>query len=288
MPFYQEFSAHWLPKIESALAACMSQAARELIIGKAGEYALMGPGKRIRPLLTLMAADACDSAPENAMPAAMAVEMVHAFSLVHDDLPCMDDDDLRRGRPTTHKVFGEAMAVLAGDALLASAFQKLCMLPSDVTARCAQALSFASVMMAEGQAMDITGFEKTPSVEDLDRLNGYKTGALIECALQMGGIVAGADDAHLKALVDYGHSLGLAFQITDDLLDATGNEESAGKKVGKDASKGKKTYPAVLGVDESRKRSEELVRTAVKSLRTFDARADHLRDLAESILHRDR
>ncbi|NOS66928.1 MAG: polyprenyl synthetase family protein [Candidatus Peribacteraceae bacterium] len=257
MSDYTAFSAQWLPRVESALAACMIQAARELTIGKAGEYALMGPGKRIRPLLTLMAADACGADPETAMPAAMAVEMVHAFSLAHDDLPCMDNDDLRRGRPTTHKVFGEAMGLLAGDALLASAFQKLCLLPPKITAACVQELSFATVMMVEGQAMDIT---ESP---DRDRLNGLKTGALIVAALRMGAIVAGAEEKQIEALTAYGRSLGLLFQITDDLLDGEAEEGA-------------------------RKRANDLSLEAAATVKAFGVRAQHLRDLAAYLPTRDR
>ncbi len=254
MNSFEVFSGKWLPVLESELAACMSQAARELTIGKAGEYALMGPGKRIRPLLTLMAADACGGDPKLAMPAAMAIEMVHAFSLVHDDLPCMDDDDVRRGRPTTHKVYGEAMALLAGDALLASTFQKIALLPAEISVKCSQELSNATVMMIEGQTIDIGDAQKSP--EELDHMNALKTGMLITCALKMGAICAGASQDQIDALTEYGRALGLAFQITDDLLD---------------------------GEEGSRTRAEELVTQAVSHLRIFGGKATHLTGLAESI-----
>lgn len=272
MAFFHEFPATWLPRIEAELQVCMTQAARELTIGAAGEYALMGPGKRLRPLLTLMAADSCGADPSSAMPAAMAIEMVHAFSLVHDDLPCMDDDDMRRGRPTTHKKFGEAMALLAGDALLASAFQKLSLLPPADAAKCMQELSFAVVMMIEGQALDIKGFQKPPTVEDLDHLNGLKTGMLIASALRMGAIAALASASELEALSTFGRALGLAFQITDDLLDD---------------DDGQWTYSRLLGKEESRKRARTLIDDGVKALEGFGKKGENLRTLAAAVVERD-
>lgn len=228
--------------------------ARELVIGKAEQYAVMGPGKRIRPLLTLMASDACGGDPKAAMRAAMAIEMVHAFSLVHDDLPCMDDDDMRRGRPTVHKVYGEAMALLAGDALLAASFRMLADLPAEISRKCTEELSSATVMMIEGQAIDIGDDAK--SAEQLDHMNALKTGMLITCALKMGGICAGAPQDQINALDNYGQKLGLAFQITDDMLD---------------------------GGEGSRARAEELVKQAISHVRVFGGKAANLIELAEAI-----
>lgn len=223
-------------------------------VWEAAQYGLLGPGKRMRPLLALMAADACGADPEKALPAACAIEMVHAFSLIHDDLPCMDDDDLRRGRPTVHKVHGEAVALLAGDLLLSQAFAQLS--HPDLT----RELARATTLMIEGQGMDIDeAAARTP--ERLDELNAKKTGALIICALRMGGIVAGANEVQLLSLTGYGKALGLAFQMTDDLLDGEG--------------------------EHNEKRIAELIQEAIAALlEPFGTRAEPLRELAQSIIGR--
>lgn len=254
-------------------------------------YSLLAPGKRLRPLLCLMAAQACGRDGAEALPAACAAEMVHAFSLIHDDLPCMDDDDLRRGRPTNHKVYGEATALLAGDALLADAFRVLAEgLPEAVGARCCLELASAagSRGMTGGQALDMAGLPEGAGTAELDRIHAGKTGALITACLRMGGIVAGASAERLEALSRYGRCVGLSYQITDDLLDATGTAETAGKQVGKDAEKGKTTYPMLLGIDASRRRAEELTIEAIGALAGFGADADPLRSLAELMAGRDR
>lgn len=243
------FRSQWLPRIDAALAETIHGSSA---LDDAMRYSLLSPGKRLRPLLTLMAADAAGGDPALALNAACALEMVHAFSLIHDDLPCMDDDDLRRGKPTNHKVHGEAMALLAGDGLLATAFM---VLRHD---RCRDELSRATVRMVEGQAMDITK-PKDAAQSWIDAMNTKKTGALITCAARMGGILANASVERMQSLTRYGDAVGLAFQMTDDMLDGEGGEED---------------------------RARELIAEAIDALKSFDAKADHLRLLAQSIIGR--
>lgn len=287
---YTAFTAQWKEQIDAALDRYLAfSPSPSSTLHDSMRYSVLSPGKRTRPLLCLMAAEACGAEPINALPAACAVEMVHAFSLIHDDLPCMDDDDLRRGKPTNHRVYGEAMALLAGDAILVSAFEILAEnLPASIAAACVRELAKASgaTGMAEGQALDIeAGSEST---EVLDALNELKTGALIACALRMGALTAGASENHLAALSLYGKRLGLAFQIVDDLIDATGSQEAAGKKVGKDLEKGKKTYPYLIGVEASQARVNDLLKEAEEALQAFDASADPLRSMLAVSYKRDR
>ena len=255
-------------------------------------YSLLAPGKRLRPLLVLWATDACNGSIEAAMPAACAVEMVHAYSLVHDDLPAMDNDDLRRGMPTCHKKFGEAIAVLAGDALLALAFQTIAegVRPCEKAAACCRVLAEAAgpCRLVGGQADDIEGFGVPLDVQALESNHRRKTGALIEAAMRLGALVAGADLRDTDALVEYGRQVGLAFQISDDLLDVRGNEATAGKRLGKDSGKGRTTFPGLLGIDESMRRAEELVEAACRALEPFGARARNLECLAGYIVERNR
>ncbi|TSC57989.1 MAG: geranylgeranyl pyrophosphate synthase [Candidatus Peregrinibacteria bacterium Greene0416_19] len=281
---FATFASRWLPDIESALDRL---SASNDTLRQAMRYSLLLPGKRIRPLLVLAACEVCGGRPEAALPAAASVEMVHCFSLIHDDLPAMDDDDLRRGKPTNHKVYGDAQAILAGDALLALAFDVLAKnLPTDVAARCCGELASASVQMAEGQSIDIRGFDHPASQVELEHLHRLKTGVLIVCALRMGGIVAGAGDSQLEALMEYGWRVGLAFQIMDDLLDVTGDEAKAGKKLGKDAGKGKQTFPALLGVEGSRGYAERLIEEARGYCKALE-QSDVLMGLAGSVVGRE-
>jgi geranylgeranyl diphosphate synthase type II len=227
---------------------------------------------------------------EAAMPAACAVEMVHAYSLVHDDLPAMDDDDLRRGRPTCHKVFGEAMAILAGDALLALAFEVVAkgVRPAAVAGACCAALAEAAgaCHLVGGQADDIDGGPAS-TLDRLERTHRRKTGAMIAASLALGAMTAGADAATLEALTEYGRRLGLAFQITDDLLDVRGDEQTVGKRVQKDARVGKVTYPGLLGVETSLRRAEQLVTEGCAALALLGPKADSLRALAQYVLERN-
>ena len=265
-------------------------------------YSLLAPGKRLRPLLVLMAAEACGGGAEAAMPAAVAVEMIHADSLVHDDLPAMDDDDLRRGRPTCHKKFGEAMAILVGDALLALALQTLAEMPArpEIAARCCAILAEAAgpCQLVGGQADDIAGgldaharsTDARSTDEGLKRLEAIhrrKTGALILASLRMGGLIAGADSARSDALEQYGRRLGLAFQVTDDLLDARGDEAALGKRVGKDAGQGKLTFPGLLGVEKSDALAKQLISEARDALAPLGESAEALSLLAQYVLERN-
>jgi geranylgeranyl diphosphate synthase type II len=254
-------------------------------------YSLLAPGKRLRPLLVLMAAEACGGEAIAALPAACAVEMVHAYSLVHDDLPAMDDDDLRRGQPTCHKAFGEAVAILAGDALLTLAFEVLArdLRPAAVAARACAALGKAAgaTALVGGQADDLAGEFTAGGLEALEAIHRRKTGAMFLVSLELGAIVAEADRGQLDALAQYGRALGLAFQITDDLLDVRGDATAMGKRAGKDSGRGKLTFPGVLGIEESARRATSLVEQACAALRPFEPRAEGLQALAHYVLERN-
>lgn len=261
-------------------------------LAEAMRYSVLAPGKRLRPMLVLMSAEACGGTSEVALPAACAVEMVHAYSLIHDDLPSMDDDDLRRGLPTCHKQFDEATAILAGDGLLTLAFEVLAtqVRPGEVAARCCAALASAAGVlgMVGGQADDMAGGLERDDLERIDSIHARKTGALIRGSLELGALCAGADSDQLDALNAFGHRLGLAFQITDDLLDVRGDSSAVGKRVGKDAERGKATYPALLGVDASLQRAEQLVEEACDALRPFGAKGVGLEAVARYVLERNR
>jgi geranylgeranyl diphosphate synthase, type II len=266
---------------------------------EAMRYSLLAPGKRLRPALVVLAAEACGREGADPWPAACAVEMIHAYSLIHDDLPAMDDDDLRRGLPTCHKKFGEALAVLAGDALQTTAFLVLAEgYPATTAAACCKALARAAgpAGMIGGQVDDMEASGRREpadlSVEALEQLHARKTGALIRAALILGALAAYAPEGPppetLERLDGYGRRLGLAFQITDDLLDVEGSADQTGKRVGKDAARGKLTYPGLLGVEESRRRAERLCREAREQLAPLGPAAGRLLDLASFVLQRDR
>jgi geranylgeranyl diphosphate synthase type II len=254
-------------------------------------YSLLEGGKRLRPMLVLAAAEACGGQPDAAMPAACAVEMVHAYSLVHDDLPAMDDDDLRRGRPTCHKVFGEALAILAGDALLTLAFEVLArdIHPPATAAECCRVLAEAAGASAlvGGQADDLAGQFSAGGLEALEAIHRRKTGAMFLASLRLGALVAAADRRQLTALTEYGRRMGLVFQIIDDLLDVRGDAATMGKRAGKDSHRGKLTFPAVLGVDESTRRAETLVEEACAALDPLAPHAEPLHALAHYVVERD-
>jgi geranylgeranyl diphosphate synthase type II len=256
-------------------------------LAEAMRYSLLGGGKRLRPVLCLLAAEACGGDPALAIPAACALEMVHTYSLIHDDLPSMDDDDLRRGRPTCHKAFDEATAILAGDGLLTLAFEVVARHthPAEAAAACVLALAG----MVAGQMADLEAEGRDdPTVEALEAIHRRKTGALLRASLKMGGIVAGASEPILKALVEYGHAVGLAFQIIDDLLDVEGDEAKLGKRVNKDSGLGKWTYPGLLGIAGSRARAKALAEEAAAALAPLGDRGTTLRTLAMDLLERDR
>ena len=243
-------------------------------------------------MLLLMAAEACGGTTEAALPAACAVEMIHAYSLIHDDLPAMDNDDLRRGLPTCHKQFDEATAILAGDGLLTRAFEVLAtqIRPGDVAARCCAVLASAAgvVGMVGGQADDMAGGLEEENLERIESIHVRKTGALINGSLELGAICAGATSGQIEALTTFGRRLGLAFQITDDLLDVQGDSRAVGKRVGKDAEQGKATYPALLGVDASMRRAEQLIQEACDALRPLGDKGAGLEAVARYVLERNR
>jgi geranylgeranyl diphosphate synthase type II len=283
-----EALGHYLPEAaESATASCPAR------LTAAMRYSLLGGGKRLRPILCLMAAEACGADAEQAMPAACALEMVHTYSLIHDDLPAMDDDDLRRGRPTCHKAFDEATAILAGDGLLTLAFEVVArdVRPASAAASCVRVLAEGAgpIGMVGGQMADLEAEGRTDATLDaLEAIHRRKTGALLRASLRMGALVAEAPEASLRALDVYGKAVGLAFQIVDDLLDVQGDEAKLGKRVGKDSGLGKWTYPGLLGIDGSRHRARQLADEAVAALALFGPRGDRLRTLALDLLERDR
>ena len=254
-------------------------------------YSVMAGGKRLRPTLVLESARACagGNAPPAALAAACAIELIHTFSLVHDDLPAMDDDDLRRGLPTNHKVFGEAMAILAGDAMVVMAFRVLAtQAPEDLTAALVKELAKATGPsgMIGGQVLDMEGEQRTMSLDELKNLHSRKTGALISAACRLGAISAKAGLQMLEAVTGFGQHLGLAFQIVDDLLDVTSSAEQLGKSTGKDQSKGKNTFPALMGMDRSRAEAEKQYEQAIRALEPLGNRADGLRALARFVVDR--
>jgi geranylgeranyl diphosphate synthase, type II len=262
-------------------------------IHKAMRYSLFAGGKRVRPLLAIAAADTISDAPVGIESAACVLELIHTYSLIHDDLPALDNDDLRRGRPTCHKVFGDAMAILAGDALLTLGFEVLAKLP-DVSGdrRIALVGELATASgtvggMIGGQVNDIEGEGKFPTASLLDSIHRAKTGALLRASVRMGAIYAGANEEELAALTRFGEHIGLAFQIVDDIIDIEQPSELLGKTAGKDAQQKKITFPAVYGMERSREMAEQERLEAHLALRMFDDRAERLRELADLIARRN-
>lgn len=336
--------------VEAALSEQLKRATWPGSLRNAVEYSLMAGGKRLRPVLVLLANEVCGGKRDNAIPAACAIEMVHTYSLIHDDLPSMDDDDFRRGRPTSHKVFGEALAILVGDCLLTQAFETITSGPGDgrMLAELTRILAFAAggAGMVGGQVLDLeaergafvasadlqrgtesskeTGcissaaavqkeansadFAEVRSasepimsesdengsnqstrsrVEELSQIHRMKTGALIAGALELGAVSAQADHENRNRLRHYGHCIGLAFQIADDLLDVTGDQSKLGKTPGRDADLGKLTYPALLGIEDSRLKAEQMVQEACQAVEVFGDRSNRLKELARFIVERD-
>jgi geranylgeranyl diphosphate synthase type II len=253
-------------------------------------YCVLAPGKRLRPLLVIAANQICGGQVANAMPSACAVEMIHNYSLIHDDLPAMDDDELRRGRPTCHVKFDEATAILAGDALIPLAFETIIAntRPVEAAAQCVHELAIAAgpSQLVGGQADDLRLQFAEPNLAALEKIHRRKTGALLAVSLKIGGITAGATVEQLDSLVQYGKHLGLAFQIVDDLLDLRGNPDKMGKRTGKDAAAGKQTYPAVIGEQASRQRAQEMADKAVAAIEGFGEIALPLRSLANFVINR--
>lgn len=315
-----EAIGQWLPRIDAALdSACQFDSGCPEQLAAAIRYAVLAPGKRLRPALVLMAADACGGDIETAMPGAVAVELIHAYSLIHDDLPAMDDDDLRRGRPTVHVQFDEATAILAGDALQPLAFSQLHRItPAERAIEAVGVLARAAgpSNLVGGQADDLaaeagrlpfqkpsgsvsgdsvalqveqaTDAARNEPLSFLEFVHRRKTGALFAASLDLGAVIIGASAAQREALSDYAANVGLAFQVVDDLLDHTANEAELGKRVGKDLERGKLTYPGLIGVDQARQRADALIERALDSISGFGDTGWRLKRLARYVSRRSR
>lgn len=262
-------------KVEQRLDVLLPpESAAPATIHKAMRYSVFAGGKRIRPLLCLEAAKACGGSEEAALDAACALEVLHTYTLIHDDLPCMDNDDLRRGRPTNHKVFGEGVAVLAGDALLTEAFAMLARVPENASYGVRDyvaelAAQTGSRQLIGGQVLDLEGEGRALSLEEIRAIHLGKTAALIMASVRLGGMAAGCTASQLEALTAYGRDLGLAFQIIDDILDVTSSPEVLGKSIGKDAKVEKATYTSFVGIDQARTEARELTASAQRALEAF-------------------
>lgn len=290
---FKSFFALCVEQVEQALDQQLS--AENILpqtLHQAMRYATFNGGKRVRPLLVYASGMACGASMEDLDIPACAVELIHSYSLVHDDLPAMDDDDLRRGKPTCHTAYNEATAILVGDALQSLAFELLAK-PSTIgktetRLEMIRLLANASGSrgMAGGQAIDISGVGKEMSLPDLEIMHIYKTGALIHASVQLGALCAGADPEQSNRLLHYANAIGLAFQVQDDILDITADTHTLGKTQGKDAADNKPTYPALLGLDGAREKAQELKQQALDALVDFDDAAEHLRQLARYIVAR--
>jgi geranylgeranyl diphosphate synthase type II len=266
---------------------------RPATIHKAMRYSLFAGGKRMRPALCLAAAEACGGSIQDALPLACAVECIHTYSLIHDDLPAMDDDDYRRGKLTNHKVFGEGIAILAGDALLTQAFEIAAQCRGwsryshrDIVLELTRAAG--SLQLIAGQVADLEGEGKTISAAQLKYIHERKTSALLCCSVRLGGMSANCTPAQLQALTDFGYHVGLAFQVIDDILDVTQSSEQLGKTAGKDVAAQKATYPAIVGLDKSRQIAKQLTDKAFAALKPFRGKAVALEALATYLLRREK
>ena len=279
-------------EVEEALEVALPpQDGPESRVVEAMRYSLFAGGKRLRPILCLAASEAVGGETQSAMPAGCALEMIHTYSLIHDDLPAMDDDDLRRGKPTNHKVFGEAIAILAGDGLLTEAFVLLSdyhsLLPEravQVIGVIAEAASYRG--MVGGQVVDMLSQNKPADLETVQQMHSRKTAALIAAATESGALAGKGSEAQVAALARYGRGIGLAFQIADDILDIEGDTELLGKTTGADEARGKVTYPAAVGLERSRQAANDMVNDALAALEGFDDKANPLRSLAHYIITR--
>ena len=286
-------------RVETALDASLGPERPESL-REAMRYSLLAGGKRLRPILCLAACELAGGDSELAMPTAVALEMIHTMSLIHDDLPAMDNDDLRRGRPTNHKVYGDAVAILAGDALLTRAFEMVALrssgVPPDRLLKVVGELSLVSGApgLVGGQVVDLECEGKQVDLETLEYIHLHKTGALLKACVITGALIGGADDAQLESLRTYARGIGLAFQIVDDILDVTASSDVLGKTAGKDLVADKTTYPKLLGLEESRERARVLISEAKSSLDAFKpaggglAQAAPLLALADYVIGRDR
>lgn len=295
--FYSGLECH-LESIESKLDAYTSSAVGcPNRLADAIRYSVLAPGKRLRPLLAMLACGAVGGNPNEALPVACAVELIHVYSLIHDDLPCMDDDDLRRGKPTCHRQFDEATAVLAGDSLQMLAIEVICQdMPAKKIATCCEILSKAAgrTALVGGQADDLAAegrygavsSDGMSEIEFLKHIHRRKTGALIEASLQLGGVAGGASMDHLRGLARFGHNIGLAFQIIDDCLDVESTSEQLGKNTRKDNTLGKLTYPSLLGLSQSHELAKRLARDAKEEIAVLGSKADKLSELADFVVER--
>ena len=283
-------------RINAALESILKISGRTDRILEAMKYSLMAGGKRIRPILCMAAAETAGGDAENAVPAACALEMIHTYSLIHDDLPAMDNDVLRRGKPTCHVAFDEATAILAGDALLTLAFQTLASVEFDNPKQAATWLRVIELIshatgycgMIQGQMIDIASEGSRPTLADLQSMHRLKTGALIEASLNSGAVIGGLDANRIKMLETYAQNIGLAFQVTDDILNIEGDPEMMGKAVGTDKLRNKATYPSLLGIQESKEFAKELIKNALEALASFDKKAEPLRTIANYIIAREK
>ncbi len=281
--------------VDDCLENCLFQASTyPTLIHEAMRYAVFNGGKRLRPIMVFEGAMLGGTRKEDVIPAACAVELIHSYSLVHDDLPAMDDDDLRRGKPTCHIVYGEANAILTGDALLTAAFEllagniKVSTVKAENLVRAITEIAAAigSRGMIGGQVLDLQSEGKNIDYETLRKLHSLKTGELFRAALKTGAILSDMSEAGLAALDNYANNFGLAFQITDDILDIEGSEDMTGKPVGSDEKNHKTTYPSLLGIEKSYQLAQEAVKMCQESLEYFDKEADFLRNLAFYTLNR--
>jgi geranylgeranyl diphosphate synthase type II len=290
----QDFLASRTETANRALGKFLpSEKTKPATIHEAMRYSLFAGGKRMRPALCLAAAQACGGREADALPLACAVECIHTYSLIHDDLPAMDNDDFRRGKPTNHKVFGDGIAVLAGDALLTQAFEIAAQAKGwprypHRTLILELAKASGSLQLVAGQVADLEGEGKEISAGELRYIHERKTSALLCCSVRLGGMSANCTSAQLKALTDFGYHVGLAFQVIDDILDVTQTSEQLGKTAGKDTAAQKATYPAIVGLEKSRKIAEQLTGKAFAALKPFQGRAVALEALAEFLLKRDK
>ena len=281
-------------RINRALESLLKTADKPDRILEAMTYSLMAGGKRIRPVLCMAATEAVGGNLEDAVPAACALEMVHTYSLIHDDLPAMDDDDLRRGKPTCHIAFDEATAILAGDALLTLAFQTLSSIELNNAGLAAkwmqviQLISYAAGYcgMIQGQMLDITSEGRQLTLAELKSMHRLKTGALIEASLSTGAVLGGSNSNRISLLERYAQNIGLAFQVADDILNVEGDPEIMGKAVGTDKLRNKNTYPSLLGLKQSKDYAGQLVENALQALESFDQKAEPLRAIAKYIIER--
>lgn len=287
----------WNERIKLIEAALLKELGTETALvprlAESMEYSLMAGGKRLRPILVMAAADAVGARGTDFVQAACGIEMIHTYSLIHDDLPAMDNDDYRRGKLTNHKVFGEALAILAGDALLTQAFEVILRqqgVPAQVLLEVLREMSIAAGPngMVGGQVIDMLSEGKRISMEELRKMHMGKTGALFRAAIRSGAILGGASEAQLAALTTYAECFGLAFQITDDILDVVGDEAVIGKPVGSDERNEKSTYVTLTSLDEAKKLAADTVQQALEALEIFGDEAKFLRDLVKMLLERNK